>query len=141
MITTRQPFADTPTVTRAIEAATREIQTTLPKDVQITTTFRQEDFIENVIDALRDGAIIVTVKAKTVPQGKWSLYFKVLHLDNSWIDTLNLLDSFRAMPHPSHGRIREFALTHQGVEDYFTIGRTQPSRKNIKYVSRHIDGA
>ncbi len=62
---TRQPFADTPTVTRAIEAAMREIQSTLPKDIQVTTTFRQEDFIEksvgNVVDALRDGAIIVTV--------------------------------------------------------------------------------
>jgi CzcA family heavy metal efflux pump len=62
---TRQPFADTPTVTRAIEAAMQEIQPTLPKDVQITTTFRQEDFIDksvgNVVDALRDGAIIVTV--------------------------------------------------------------------------------
>jgi CzcA family heavy metal efflux pump len=62
---TRQPFADTPTVTRAVEAAMNEIRTTLPKDVQVTTTFRQEDFIEksvgNVVEALRDGAIIVAV--------------------------------------------------------------------------------
>jgi CzcA family heavy metal efflux pump len=62
---TRQPFADTPTVTKAVEAAMTEIRTTLPKDVQVTTTFRQEDFIEksvgNVVEALRDGAIIVAV--------------------------------------------------------------------------------
>ncbi|MBC7881076.1 MAG: efflux RND transporter permease subunit [Anaerolineae bacterium] len=62
---TRQPFADTPTVTRAVEQAINEIRPTLPKDVKVTTTFRQEDFIEksvgNVVDALRDGAIIVTV--------------------------------------------------------------------------------
>ncbi|WP_218082809.1 efflux RND transporter permease subunit [Anthocerotibacter panamensis] len=62
---TRQPFADTPTVTRAVEAAMAEIRPTLPKDVQVTTTFRQEDFIEksvsNVVEALRDGALIVAV--------------------------------------------------------------------------------
>lgn len=62
---TRSPFADTPTVTRAVESAMKEIQKTLPKDVRVTTTFRQEDFIQksvdNVLEALRDGAIIVTV--------------------------------------------------------------------------------
>jgi CzcA family heavy metal efflux pump len=62
---TRQPFADTPTVTRAIEKAMGEIRSTLPKDIQITTTFRQEDFIDksvgNVVDALRDGVLIVIV--------------------------------------------------------------------------------
>lgn len=62
---TRQPFADTPTVTRAVEAAMAELKPTLPPDVRVTTTFRQEDFIEksvdNVVGALRDGAIIVAV--------------------------------------------------------------------------------
>ncbi|AGY58290.1 efflux RND transporter permease subunit [Gloeobacter kilaueensis] len=62
---TRQPFADTPTVTRAVEQAMAELQPTLPKDVKVTTTFRQQDFIEtsvgNVVDALRDGALIVAV--------------------------------------------------------------------------------
>ncbi len=61
----RQPTADTPTVIRAVEAAMTDIKATLPKDVKVTTTFRQEDFIEksvtNVVDALRDGAIIVAV--------------------------------------------------------------------------------
>jgi len=62
---TRQPFADTPTVTRAVERAMDELRPTLPKDVRITTTFRQEDFIEksvgNVLEALRDGTVIVAV--------------------------------------------------------------------------------
>ncbi|MBW4697772.1 MAG: CusA/CzcA family heavy metal efflux RND transporter [Aphanocapsa lilacina HA4352-LM1] len=62
---TRQPFADTPTVTRAVEAAMADLVSTLPKDVKVTVTFRQEDFIEksvgNVVEALRDGAIIVAV--------------------------------------------------------------------------------
>ncbi len=61
----RQPFADTPTVTRAVEVAMAELKPTLPKDVKVQTTFRQEDFIEksvdNVIEALRDGTIIVAV--------------------------------------------------------------------------------
>ncbi|MCF2151860.1 efflux RND transporter permease subunit [Desmonostoc muscorum LEGE 12446] len=61
----KQPTADTPKVTKAVEAAIEEIQAGLPKDVKITTTFRQEDFIEasieNVEEALRDGTIIVSV--------------------------------------------------------------------------------
>ncbi len=61
----KQPAADTPKVTKAVETAIEEIQVGLPKDVKITTTFRQEDFIEaslkNVEEALRDGTIIVCV--------------------------------------------------------------------------------
>jgi CzcA family heavy metal efflux pump len=61
----KQPTADTPKVTKAAEKAMEEIQAGLPKDVKITTTFRQEDFIEaslkNVEEALRDGTIIVCV--------------------------------------------------------------------------------
>ena len=62
---TRSPFADTPTVTRAVESAMNGIKKTLPVDVRVATTFRQEDFIEksveNVVEALRDGALIVAV--------------------------------------------------------------------------------
>ncbi|KYC34871.1 cation transporter [Scytonema hofmannii PCC 7110] len=61
----KQPTGDTPTITKAVEAALSEIKAGLPKDVKITTTFRQEDFIEasikNVEEALRDGIIIVSV--------------------------------------------------------------------------------
>ena len=61
----KQPQADTPTVTRVIEAAMAEIQPSLPKDVKFTVTFRQENFIddaiENVQGSLRDGIIIVSV--------------------------------------------------------------------------------
>jgi CzcA family heavy metal efflux pump len=62
---TRSPFADTPTVTKNVEAAMADIKKTLPRDVKVVTTFRQEDFIqksvENVVEALRDGAIIVSI--------------------------------------------------------------------------------
>lgn len=65
LIVNKQPQADTPKVTRAVEAAMEEIKASLPKDVKVTVTFRQEDFIEaslkNVEDALRDGIIIVSV--------------------------------------------------------------------------------
>ena len=61
----KQPDADTPKLTKAIEVAMKEIKVGLPKDVKVTTTFRQEDFIEvsigNVEEALRDGTIIVCV--------------------------------------------------------------------------------
>jgi CzcA family heavy metal efflux pump len=61
----KQPNADTPKLTKAIEAAMKEIKVGLPKDVKVATTFRQEDFIEvsigNVEEALRDGTIIVCV--------------------------------------------------------------------------------
>ncbi len=62
---TRQPFADTPTVSHAVEAVMSDIALGLPKDVRVTTTFRQVDFIDksvgNVIGALRDGVVIVVL--------------------------------------------------------------------------------
>ncbi len=61
----KQPLADTPTVTKAVEAAIAEIRPSLPADVNVMVTFRQSDFIdasiENVRDSLRDGIIIVSI--------------------------------------------------------------------------------
>jgi CzcA family heavy metal efflux pump len=61
----KQPQADTPTVTRAIEAAMEEVKTSLPKEIKVTQTFRQADYIdasvENVRSALIEGSIIVAV--------------------------------------------------------------------------------
>ena len=61
----RQPVADTPTVTKAVEAAMAEVQQALPKDIKVTVTFRQEEYInssvENVRSALIEGSIIVTI--------------------------------------------------------------------------------
>jgi CzcA family heavy metal efflux pump len=65
VLVNRQPSADTPTVTRAVEAAMKEVQQALPKDIQVTVTFRQEEYIEssvaNVRSALIEGSIIVAV--------------------------------------------------------------------------------
>ena len=61
----RQPVADTPTVTKAVEAAMAQVQEALPKDIKVTVTFRQEEYInssvENVRSALVEGSIIVTL--------------------------------------------------------------------------------
>ncbi|MBF2009051.1 MAG: efflux RND transporter permease subunit, partial [Chlorogloeopsis fritschii C42_A2020_084] len=61
----KQPQYDTPTVTRAIEKAMEEVKAGLPKDVKVTETFRQNNFIdaaiENVTSSLRDGTIIVSI--------------------------------------------------------------------------------
>ncbi|MBW4678544.1 MAG: CusA/CzcA family heavy metal efflux RND transporter [Microcoleus vaginatus WJT46-NPBG5] len=61
----KQPLADTPTVTRAIEAAMSEVKLGLPKDINVIATFRQENYIdssiENVREALVEGSIIVAI--------------------------------------------------------------------------------
>ncbi|MDP8966498.1 MAG: efflux RND transporter permease subunit [Cyanobacteriota bacterium] len=65
LMVNRQPSADTPTVTRAIESAMEEVKQALPKDIRVTLTFRQEEYIEssveNVRSALIEGSIIVAV--------------------------------------------------------------------------------
>jgi cation efflux system protein involved in nickel and cobalt tolerance len=65
IIVNKQPQADTPTVTRAVESAMKELQAGLPADLKITPTFRQETYIdssiENVREALVEGSIIVAL--------------------------------------------------------------------------------
>lgn len=65
LLINKQPLADTPTVTRAVEAKMAEIKAGLPDDVEVEVTFRQSDFIDasiqNVTGALRDGIIIVSI--------------------------------------------------------------------------------
>ncbi|MEP0914325.1 efflux RND transporter permease subunit [Leptolyngbya sp. GB1-A1] len=64
-IINKQPQADTPTVTRAVEAAMTEVKAGLPEGIQVDTTFRQETYIdasiENVRTALIEGSIIVAL--------------------------------------------------------------------------------
>lgn len=65
LLINKQPIADTPTVTRAIEAAISELKAGLPKEIKVTQTFRQADYIdssvENVRSSLVEGSIIAAV--------------------------------------------------------------------------------
>jgi len=65
LLVNKQPQYDTPAVTRAIAKAMEEVKAGLPKDVKVTETFRQQNFIdsalENVSSSLRDGIIIVSI--------------------------------------------------------------------------------
>ncbi|TCO80684.1 HME family heavy-metal exporter [Plasticicumulans lactativorans] len=61
----KQPAADTVRLTAAIESALAELTRTLPAGVKPERLFRQANFIDasvgNVVEALRDGAIMVAV--------------------------------------------------------------------------------
>ena len=62
----KQPGASTIELTKKVDAAVKELQTTLPPDIVINTNlFRQSNFIEasigNVIEALGHGAILVAI--------------------------------------------------------------------------------
>ena len=61
----KQPQADTTRLTEQIEAALVGIRADLPDDIQIEVTYEQREFIEhsvnNVIEALREGAILVVI--------------------------------------------------------------------------------
>lgn len=62
----KQPGASTIELTEKVDAAMAELQATLPPDIVINTRlFRQANFIEssigNVVEALRDGAILVAI--------------------------------------------------------------------------------
>ena len=62
----KQPSGDTLKLTEEVDKAVKELQTTLPPDIEINTRlFRQANFIEssidNVTEALRDGAILVAI--------------------------------------------------------------------------------
>ena len=65
MMVNKQPQADTPTVSQAVEAAMEELKPSLPPNVNYTVTFRQQNFIDdaiqNVTSSLRDGTIIVSI--------------------------------------------------------------------------------
>ncbi|MCK8497867.1 efflux RND transporter permease subunit [Myxococcus fulvus] len=61
----KQPGASTLVLTEQVDVAVKELRSTLPGDVRVETLFRQADFIQaaigNVVEALRDGALLVVV--------------------------------------------------------------------------------
>ncbi|RFC43200.1 MAG: Cu(I)/Ag(I) efflux system membrane protein CusA/SilA [Verrucomicrobia bacterium] len=65
MSLTKAPGFDTASLTAEVEKALGELQKTLPEGVEAMVLFRQADFIEHAIgnlkEAIRDGAIMVTI--------------------------------------------------------------------------------
>ncbi len=65
MSITKSPGFDTRALTRQIAAALEELRPALPPGVETTLLFQQKDFIDHAIgnlrDAIRDGAIMVTI--------------------------------------------------------------------------------
>lgn len=65
MMVNKQPLMDTPTVTRSVEAAMKEVEAGLPQEVKVRRTFSQDTYIEssveNVRAALIEGGIIVAL--------------------------------------------------------------------------------
>lgn len=65
MSVTKSPGFDTRTLTTEIKAALAELQPSFPAGVETTLLFQQQDFIDHAIgnlqEAIRDGAIMVTV--------------------------------------------------------------------------------
>jgi cation efflux system protein involved in nickel and cobalt tolerance len=61
----KQPLFDTPTVTRSVDEAMKEVVAGLPQDVRVKRTFSQDTYIEssveNVRAALIEGGIIVAL--------------------------------------------------------------------------------
>ena len=61
----KQPGADTREVTNEVFKAIEELKPTLPHGTQLSTVYSQKEFIdraiENVIEALRDGGLLVVV--------------------------------------------------------------------------------
>lgn len=61
----KQPGTDTRAITDEINQAIEEMKISLPSDVKISATYQQREFIDysvnNVIDAVRDGAILVVI--------------------------------------------------------------------------------
>ena len=61
----KQPLADTRRLSDDVVAALEELRPSLPQDIKLEVTYQQREFIDhsigNVIDALRDGSILVVV--------------------------------------------------------------------------------
>ncbi len=65
VVVQKQPGYDTRLLTEQINEAMEEIKQSLPKDLQVETTYEQREFIDysvdNVVEAVRDGAILVVI--------------------------------------------------------------------------------
>lgn len=97
----KQPGADTIQLTEKIDKAIQELKTTLPDDIEINTRlFRQANFIQasisNVIEALRDGAIIVAIVLFLFLLNFRTTFITLMAIPLSFVITFLVLKAFGA---------------------------------------------
>lgn len=88
----KQPGWDTIRLTREIEAALDELRPSLPKGIAVDILFRQAEFIEaaihNLVEALRDGAIMVTVVLLLFLMNLRTTFITLMAIPMSFLATL-----------------------------------------------------
>jgi CzcA family heavy metal efflux pump len=95
----KQPNANTLSLTREVDAALDGIQASLPEDVKINRMlFRQSGFIEtaveNVVEALRDGGILVLIILLAFLMNLRATFISLLSIPLSFVLTLLVLNRF-----------------------------------------------
>ncbi len=94
----KQPGASTIELTDEIDAALAELAANLPPDVKLTPLFQQAHFIEasnhNVIEALRDGAILVVIVLFLFLQSLRTTFITLTAIPLSLAVTLIVFDLF-----------------------------------------------
>ncbi|MEW6653195.1 MAG: efflux RND transporter permease subunit, partial [Bacteroidota bacterium] len=98
----KQPQTNTLELTRKIETTLEEIRKTLPKGIEINSNiFKQSDFIqvsiENVLGALRDGALLVVVVIFLFLWNFRTTFISVLAIPLSIIITIIIFKFFNIM--------------------------------------------
>ncbi len=95
----KQPNSNTLALTRQVDKALDNIQASLPEDVKINRAlFRQEGFIQssvgNVVEALRDGGILVFVILIAFLMNLRATVISLLSIPLSFVVTVLVLDRF-----------------------------------------------
>jgi CzcA family heavy metal efflux pump len=95
----KQPNANTLMLTKEVDKALDDIQSSLPDDVKINRElFRQSGFIEsavgNVVEALRDGGILVFVILIAFLMNIRATFISLLSIPLSFVVTVLILDRF-----------------------------------------------
>jgi CzcA family heavy metal efflux pump len=99
LVISKQPDANTMELTSRIESVLRESRTTLPVDVTVQTDiFKQSEFIgvaiDNVVSALRDGAILVIIILIFFLANARTVLISIIAIPLSLIITLLVLKGF-----------------------------------------------
>lgn len=98
MSVTKSPGADTRGLTAQIQRALHDLEPALPPGVETTLLFQQKDFIDHAIgnleDAIRDGAIMVTVVLFLFLLNLRTTFITLTAIPMSFAITLLMFDAF-----------------------------------------------